>query len=232
MAYIIEIEGIAGAGKTTLAPYLKSYLERRGIATKLLQEPGGSPMGNSIRKVIMDHREEHSYRSVLTEMLLFLANRSDVQRIHEEAFNEEKSIVLFDRYYGSTIVYQLLSIDRDSEKRPELEHLLSTNMQAIRCKKGGMVDSTILLNLPVEMALDRVIKREESNNDEYRGNYYEALGKNFISFNEDKKKKFMEYYYEYYKPSNIIVDASQHINTVVVEATYGLGKIIKKWGLI
>lgn len=99
----IVIEGPDGTGKTTQADLLQNYLEKQGTTTLHVKEPGGSPMGEAIRSVILNGSLD---RSPMTNLLLFTANR------HELWFNKIKRElaaghnVIATRNYWSSLVFQ------------------------------------------------------------------------------------------------------------------------------
>lgn len=99
----IVIEGPDGTGKTTQADLLQKYLEEKGTKTLHVKEPGGTPMGEAIRGVILNGTLE---RSPMTNLLLFTANRHELwfEKIkHELAAGNN---VIATRNYWSSLVFQ------------------------------------------------------------------------------------------------------------------------------
>jgi dTMP kinase len=100
---LITIEGLDGAGKSTLAEALAREIAARGCAVELLREPGGVPVSERIRELVKDPQLEVSAR---TEALLYAAARA--QLVHErlEPLLEQGAIVLLDRFVDSSLAYQ------------------------------------------------------------------------------------------------------------------------------
>ena len=100
----IVMEGPDGSGKTTQINLLKEYLEEAGYECLITREPGGTVIGEEVRKLILN--PEHKEMSPVTEMLLYAASRA--QLVHEVIGPalEEGKIVISDRFVDSSIVYQ------------------------------------------------------------------------------------------------------------------------------
>ena len=100
----ITIEGTDGAGKSTQIELLKKYLEDRGKDVLVTREPGGTPISEKIREIILDNN--NSEMSYITEALLYAASRA--QHVNEKikpALMEGK-IIICDRFVDSSIAYQ------------------------------------------------------------------------------------------------------------------------------
>ena len=74
-SYFITFEGIDGSGKSTQAKLLKGYLEERGIPVYVTREPGGTPLAESLRNILLDPRTGDL--SPLSELFLYLASRRE-----------------------------------------------------------------------------------------------------------------------------------------------------------
>ena len=100
---LITIEGLDGAGKSTLAETLAAAIAARGFTVELLREPGGVPVSERIRELVKDPLLEVSPR---TEALLYAAARA--QLVHErlEPLLTAGAIVLLDRFVDSSLAYQ------------------------------------------------------------------------------------------------------------------------------
>ena len=100
----ITFEGLDGSGKTTQMELLRDYLKNRGFDVVTTIEPGGTKIGQKIRKILLD-KENHDI-SPRADTLLFLASRAElVSEVILPALREGK-IVLCDRFFDSTVVYQ------------------------------------------------------------------------------------------------------------------------------
>jgi dTMP kinase len=100
---LITIEGLDGAGKTTLAEALAAEIAARGCAVELLREPGGVPVSERIRELVKDPLLEVSPR---TEALLYAAARAQLVDERLEPLLGTGSIVLLDRFVDSSLAYQ------------------------------------------------------------------------------------------------------------------------------
>lgn len=99
----ISFEGIDGSGKTTQLQILATYLESIGYEVMLLREPGGVPLSESIRGLLLNSTEDIN---PITELLLFEASRSHlVHSLIKPAIAQGK-IILCDRFLDSTTAYQ------------------------------------------------------------------------------------------------------------------------------
>ena len=140
----ISFEGIEGTGKTTQAGFLSERLRDKGYDVFLTQEPGGTNIGNKIRKILL--QLEHKEMSYMTELLLYNADRA--QHLTEKilpALNAGK-IVITDRFADSTVVYQGYGRGID----------LSLIMSLDSIATGGIKPHlTILFDLDVETGLMR-----------------------------------------------------------------------------
>jgi len=100
----ITFEGLEGCGKTTQAKMLFGFLIKQRILSIYTKEPGGTNIGDKIRKILLDQKNDGmDYK---TEMLLFLASRAENVRLIILPALEEGKIVISDRFYDSTTAYQ------------------------------------------------------------------------------------------------------------------------------
>ena len=100
----ITFEGLEGCGKTTQAKMLFDFLIKQKIPSIYTKEPGGTKIGDKIRKILLDQKNDGmDYK---TEMLLFLASRAENVRLVILPALEEGKVVISDRFYDSTTAYQ------------------------------------------------------------------------------------------------------------------------------
>ena len=100
----ITFEGLEGCGKTTQAKMLFDFLIKQKISSIYTKEPGGTKIGDKIRKILLDQKNDGmDYK---TEMLLFLASRAENVRLIILPALKEGKIVISDRFYDSTTAYQ------------------------------------------------------------------------------------------------------------------------------
>ena len=102
--HLITVEGVEGAGKTTQAARLADALRRDGREVVLTREPGGTELGRTLRRMLLD--ESTPGPTPETELLLYLADRAEhVRRLVAPAV-DRGAIVIADRFSDSTIAYQ------------------------------------------------------------------------------------------------------------------------------
>ena len=100
----VTIEGCEGVGKSTLTAGLKRYFEQNGIDAVFTREPGGTPVAEKIRGLILDANNDET--TPITELLLYAAARAQhTEEMIIPAVNAGK-IVVCDRYSDSTLAYQ------------------------------------------------------------------------------------------------------------------------------
>ena len=100
----ITFEGLEGCGKTTQAKMLFDFLIKQKIPSIYTKEPGGTKIGDKIRKILLDQKNDGmDYK---TEMLLFLASRAENVRLIILPALEKGKVVISDRFYDSTTAYQ------------------------------------------------------------------------------------------------------------------------------
>ncbi|MCE5300537.1 MAG: dTMP kinase [Spirochaetia bacterium] len=101
---LIVFEGGEGSGKSTQVMAVYEYIKKKKPMTRLLREPGGCPISEKIRTVILDRA--HTAMKPKTELLLYIAARIQLVEETLRPLLEEGYTVILDRFYLSTIVYQ------------------------------------------------------------------------------------------------------------------------------
>lgn len=100
----ITLEGTDGSGKTTQMDKLKEYLSVKGYRVVCVREPGGTPIGEKIREIIID--KDNAEMCDVTEALLYAAARAQLVKEVIEPVLKDGGVVLSDRFLDSSIVYQ------------------------------------------------------------------------------------------------------------------------------
>ncbi len=139
---LITFEGIDGSGKSTQAKRLYEYLKAKGYKVSLYRDPGSTPLAEKIRELLLSFEMDPT-----TELLLFESARSSL--VWERIFPDlkEGKIVILDRFIDSTTAYQGYGREINLGTVSILNHI------AIRGRKP---DITFLLNVPLEVALERI----------------------------------------------------------------------------
>ena len=171
----LTFEGPDGSGKTTQIGMLADWLREQGYQPVLLRQPGGTPLGERIRSILLDSRVEEGLGQIapLTELALMFADRA--QSIHEiilPALSKGR-IVLCDRYTDSSEAYQGAGRGLGSERVLAVHRALCNDLQP---------DLTILLLPDLEAALTRARNRNQRYRETHGGNdenRFEAEGERF-----------------------------------------------------
>jgi dTMP kinase len=146
----ITVEGIEGAGKSSNIAFTESLLRSHGHDVLLTREPGGTPLGEELRELLLGHR--HDGMHDLTELLLMFAARAE--HLHGKILPalESGKWVICDRFTDATYAYQGGGRQLDTSAIVTLENLVQGSTRP---------DLTLLLDLPVETGLARAAKRSE-----------------------------------------------------------------------
>ena len=148
LSFLITFEGVEGSGKTTQIQRLKKYLTQRGIPCKVTREPGGCPIGEKVRKILLnpDHRE----MVPMSELLLYEAARAQHVNDMIKPFLKKGGVILCDRFNDATLAYQGYGRRIDLRWIERLNHLSS---------QGIRPDVTFLLDCPSDVGLKRALQR-------------------------------------------------------------------------
>jgi dTMP kinase len=148
LSLFITFEGVEGSGKTTQIKRLKRHLTQKGIPCKVTREPGGCPIGEKIRKVLLN--PNHREMVPLSELLLYEAARAQHVKEMIEPFLKKGGVVLCDRFNDATIAYQGYGRKLPLEWVQRLNRLSS---------HGIKPDVTFLLDCPSDVGLKRALLR-------------------------------------------------------------------------
>ncbi|MGD2120306.1 MAG: dTMP kinase [Gemmatimonadota bacterium] len=157
----LVLEGVEGAGKSTQARLLSDWFLSLNVPHILAREPGGTPVGEAIREVVLDRGR--LTMPAETELFLILGARAAFTRDLVLPALREGKVVLADRFDMSTFAYQGYGRGLD------LEQLKQSN----RLATGGLVpDLYLLLDLPVALGLERKGGVEEGDRIEREGSTF------------------------------------------------------------
>ena len=146
----ITLEGSEGSGKSTNLAFIHQQLQAAGLDVVLTREPGGTPLGEQIRELLLDHRQQAMHSD--TELLLMFAARA--QHIREVILPalERGQWVLCDRFTDATYAYQGAGRGIDEGRIGQLEQWVQGDLRP---------DLTFFLDLPVSQGLARAGERGE-----------------------------------------------------------------------
>ena len=183
----ITFEGIEGCGKTTQIKRIEKKLKSHGIPLITTLEPGGTIIGMDIRQILLNSRNKNL--SPLTELILYAADRAQhVEEIIEPALDQGKW-VLCDRFFDATMAYQgsARGLDR------ELIKFLNDKVT-----HGIRPDITFLLDCPVEVGLDRALKRNKALSQEgqdrferEKPDFHRMVRKGYLELARKDNKRFV-----------------------------------------
>jgi dTMP kinase len=172
---LIVFEGAEGAGKTTQIRILAERLTNAGVSCIGVREPGGTPVGDEIRDIVLHQDEE---LTAATEALLFMASRAELIARQIVPSLEKLDVVLVDRFFLSTYAYQIVG---RGLPEPEVR-------AANRLATAGLVpDLTLLLDVHASHGLGRADARGKRDKIERSGDdFHERVGNAFRQFTDPK----------------------------------------------
>lgn len=141
---LITVEGIDGAGKTTVCNRLYDYMMRKGYKVELIREPGGTQIGERIRNILLDKNSLNMNR--ITELLLYIASRAQLISEKVMPLLMKDYVIICDRFIDSTYAYQGYARGFNFEM---LQYLNNLSLQGIS------PDLTVFLDIKPEIALIR-----------------------------------------------------------------------------
>jgi len=188
----ITVEGIEGAGKTTCMQVVTEVIEHQGINAIHTREPGGTDLGEDLRSLLLGHK--HTGMSDDAELLMMFAARAEhiAQKI-QPALDDGKW-VLCDRFTDATYAYQGYGRGIPLEKIAGLENWVQGKLRP---------DLTLLMDLPVEVGMERAGKRSAPDRFESEAwDFFERIRQGYLSIAAEQ-------------PSRVkVIDASQDLPDV------------------
>ncbi|NCG11138.1 MAG: dTMP kinase [Alphaproteobacteria bacterium] len=198
----ITLEGGEGAGKSTQIQVVKDYLEARGIDVVVTREPGGTPVGQEIRNLLVSGDKDKW--SPLSETLLILADRAaHLERVIRPALADGKYVVC-DRFFDSTGAYQGIAGGLGLEVIHNLQQpVLGTTLP----------DVTLLLDIDPEKGLSRAQERGGDLRFESKTlAYHQTLRQAFLDFAKQEPERM------------VVIDADRDIEAVSTDIITVLGE--------
>ncbi|MCX7831921.1 MAG: dTMP kinase [Actinobacteria bacterium] len=173
----ITFEGIEASGKSTLSNILYKWLRENQINTVITRDPGGTPTGEMIRKILL-HAETSI--DVWTEALLYAAARRQLvaEIIKPAIFNG--SVVICDRFSDSYFAYQGYARGLDLNVIIELNRIAT---------QGIKPDITFLIDLPVDMALKRLNEKDRLELEDK--DFHEKVRQGFLKIAENESQRIV-----------------------------------------
>lgn len=188
----ITVEGIEGVGKSSNIAFLTAALERRGIRVLTTREPGGTPMAERIRALLVEHGDE-AMPEIAELLLMFAARALHVENVIRPAL-DAGTWVVSDRFTDASRAYQGGGRGIPLERINTLAHWVHGNLEP---------DLTILLDAPVDVGMGRAGKRGEPDRFEReRAEFFRRVRDAYLELAAAEPDRFA------------VIDASQDIETV------------------
>jgi dTMP kinase len=171
----IVFDGPDGCGKTTQLGTLIARLEADGLAVRRLREPGGTPIGDQIREILLSTKNEKM--DVRCEMLLYMASRAQLVQEQIKPALAAGACVVADRYASSTLAYQGGGGGMSAE---EIQQVAAIAVD------GTWPDLTVVFDLDVDVAMTRLNSRNVSGGvthdriEQRACDYFERVRHNFL----------------------------------------------------
>ncbi|MDY0118701.1 MAG: dTMP kinase [Bacilli bacterium] len=194
----ITLEGPEGSGKTSVTKILIAELTKRGYDVLFTREPGGTPIAEQIRDIILD--KKNTLLDTRAEALLYAASRR--QHLKEKVWPalKEGKIVICDRFLDSSLAYQ------GGARGLGVNEVLNINLFAT---EGSFPDLTLLFDVDPEIGLRRIRKN--------RAFEINRLDLEELTFHQKVRETFLELSIKY-KDRYRIIDASQELELVANNA--------------
>jgi dTMP kinase len=206
----ITLEGIEGSGKSTQISLLANHLKSLGIPVVLTREPGGTLIGEQVRKILLD--PENTTLDPKAELLLYAASRA--QHLNEVILPHlgSPAVVLCDRFADATLAYQGYGRNLDID--------LIRTLDRIVCE-GLRPDITVLLDIDAATGVARARGRNDSCGLETEARFENEA----IAFHERVRQGYLSLARQ--EPARIkVVDASRSMDDIQIEIRKIVGDIV------
>ncbi|NLQ16435.1 dTMP kinase [Marinomonas sp. M1K-6] len=203
----ISLEGGEGSGKTTAIAFIREWLEAHNIPYLMTREPGGTPLAEEIRQLILNPREEAV--NDVTELLLVFAARAQHIASKIQPALEKGTWVISDRFLDSSYVYQ------GKARGGDMAMLDQLSAWVVGANKP---DATFVLDVPVELGQERVVQRQ----------HQDRLDKESLAFHQKVRDGFLER--AGMEPNRIkVIDASLSLDLVQQQIEKQLMQLNNAW---
>jgi dTMP kinase len=197
----IVLDGPDGCGKTTQTKLLADWLKEQGVAVESFRDPGGTDIGEKIRQILLN--PEHIQMSIRSELLLYMAARTQLWEEKIAPALKKNKCVILDRWLSSTCAYQGYASGFGIENVIKI---------ATDCLERPWPDLTIILDVNPETAAKR-LKRTPDRMERKGDNFHQRVREGFLKLAKGHK-------------DFVIIDATDDIETVhklvikIVEKTF------------
>ncbi len=201
----ITIEGTEGVGKTTNIAFIKQWLDDNKISFVSTREPGGTPLAEEIRQLLLSNREEQVCSKA--ELLMMFAGRAQhIDKVIEPEL-DKGHWVLCDRFTDATYAYQGAGREMGDELIASLETMVQGSMRP---------DLTLLLDVPVELGLERAGKRSQPDRFELeKTDFFNRVRQAYLTMAKNNPQRYK------------IIDASQALEDVQQQISNTLNNFLE-----
>lgn len=200
----LTVEGTEGVGKSTNIEFIKTECAKRGIDLLITREPGGTPLAEEIRELLLKNREE-SFDPTAELLSVFSARAQHLNTVIKPAL-ETGRWVLSDRFTDATFAYQGYGRGLDLSTISTLENLVQGDVKP---------DLTFLLDIDVELGLQRA--RERAALDRFESEevaFFERVRHGYLKRVEEEPKRYA------------VIDAAQSLPEVQADIAKVIAKLI------
>ncbi|TYL47893.1 dTMP kinase [Marinomonas sp. IMCC 4694] len=203
----ISLEGGEGSGKSTAILCIQAWLESHNVPFIMTREPGGTPLAEEIRQLVLNPRDEKVNDTA--ELLLMFAARAQHLSEKIQPALEAGAWVICDRFLDSSYVYQGKARGGDTQQLDLLSEWVVGDHRP---------DATLLLDVPVEVGQQRIVQRQ----------YQDRLDKESLVFHQKVREGFLERAHS--EPNRVtIIDASVSIEAVKSQIENQLEHLFQAW---
>jgi dTMP kinase len=208
-ARFITLEGIEGVGKSTQLKFIADYLQKSGISLTVTREPGGTPVAEAIRALVLE--SDFAPESIIpeTELLLFFAARAQHIRYVINPALQRGNWVLCDRFTETSYAYQ------GGARGLDLAFIRSLQLWVQQDLK---VDAVLLLDAPVDIALRRRHRRKIADRIEAeKQDFFSRARASYL----ERAKQMPDCYH--------VIDASRSLKEVQKQIKHVLDQLLALW---
>lgn len=176
----ITVEGTEGVGKTSNMNFIRETLEARGIEVVCTREPGGTPLAEELRELLLSKREE-KVDETAELLMMFAARAQHLQSLIIPSLMRG-AWVLCDRFTDATYAYQGAGRGLSMQTIAQLESIVQGQLQP---------DATFILDVDVRLGLERASKRSEADRFESEHiEFFERIRACYLSRAEQQPKRY------------------------------------------
>ncbi|MCR8921940.1 dTMP kinase [Dasania sp. GY-MA-18] len=201
---LITVEGVEGVGKSTNIEFIAQHLRSAGIKVILTREPGGTPLAEDMRQLLLTPRDE-TVCDTAELLLMFAARAQHLNEVIKPAL-QRGDWVLCDRFTDATYAYQGGGREMGFDTIAKLEQLVQGDLRP-HC--------TVLLDAPVEVGMARAKKRGALDRfEQEKMDFFERVRQAYLQLAQQHHQRFL------------VIDAAQQLPAVQADITKGLAALL------